>query len=123
VITTTVLPSLDEFSCFGTRPGSILLFDAATGGDAGRPVVDFNTDGYIDDNDLVDFGGDSFAGGLLFNQSDLDGQLVDLSTLGGQGDTDFLFVSGGNQTISFQIENLNDSRTGRLSWREMNMGN
>ncbi|MEQ8992444.1 MAG: PilC/PilY family type IV pilus protein [Pseudomonadales bacterium] len=123
VITTTVLPSLDEFSCFGTRPGSILLFDAATGGDAGRPVVDFNTDGYIDDNDLVDFGGESFAGGLLFNQSDLDGQLVDLSTLGGQGDTDFLFVSGGNQTISFQIENLNDSRTGRLSWREMNMGN
>src|SRR5690606_15991846 len=75
IVTTTVLPSLDEFSCFGTRPGSILLFDALTGGDAGRPVVDFNRDGKIDAGDLV---GEQ-AAGLLFDQSDLDGVLVDLS--------------------------------------------
>jgi hypothetical protein len=68
----------------------------------GRPVIDFNTDGVVDSGDLVSVGGDEFAGGLLFNQSDLDGQLVDLSTLGGEGDTDFLFVSGGNETISFR---------------------
>jgi type IV pilus assembly protein PilY1 len=123
IVTTTVLPSLDEFSCFGTRPGSILIIDAATGGDAGRPVVDFNRDGYVDSGDLVSFGGDVFAGGILFNQSDLDGQLVDLSTLGGEGATDWLFVSGGNETISYLIENINDSRTGRLSWRELNMTN
>jgi len=123
VITTTVLPSLDEFSCFGTRPGSILLFDAVTGGDVGRPVIDFNTDGVIDEGDLVDVGGDEFAGGLLFNQSDLDGALVDLSTLGGQGDTDFLFVSGGNTTRSYRIEDINDARTGRLSWRELEVTN
>jgi hypothetical protein len=118
-----VLPSLDEFSCFGTRPGSILIIDAKSGGDAGRPVVDFNNDGYVDSGDLVSFDGDVFAGGLLFNQSDLDGQLVDLSTLGGEGDTDWLFVSGGNETISFLIDNVNDSRTGRLSWRELNLTN
>ncbi|MFU8815700.1 MAG: PilC/PilY family type IV pilus protein, partial [Pseudomonadales bacterium] len=119
VITTTVLPSLDEFSCFGTRPGSIILFDAVSGGDAGRPIVDFNNDGSVDSRDLVEVGGEAFSGGILFNQSDLDGQLVDLATLGGEGDTDFLFVSGGNTTVSYLIDNVNDSRTGRLSWREL----
>ena len=46
---------------------------------------------------------------------------MDLSTLGGEGDTDFLFVSGGNETISYRIDDINDSRTGRLSWRELDM--
>jgi len=119
VITTTVLPSVGEATCFGARPGAILLFDAVNGGDPGRPVVDFNTDGVVDNGDLVDVGAEEFAGGLLFNQEDLDGSLVDLSTLGGQGDTDFLFVSGGNDTTSFRIEDLNDNRTGRLSWRQL----
>ncbi len=119
IITTTVLPSLDEFSCFGTRPGSILVFDAVTGGDAQRPVVDFNNDGVVDNGDLVSVDGEAYAGGILFNQSDLDGALVDLSTLGGEGDTDFLFVSGGNETRSYRIEDVNDNRTGRLSWREL----
>ncbi|MBX3706436.1 MAG: tandem-95 repeat protein [Pseudomonadales bacterium] len=123
VITTTVLPSLDEFSCYGTRPGAILLFSALTGGDPGRPVIDFNTDGEIDDGDLVPVGGALYAGGLLFNQTDLDGALVDLSTLGGQGDTDFLFVSGGSDTISFRIRDVDDDRTGRLSWRELTLDN
>ncbi|MDZ7668105.1 MAG: hypothetical protein U5Q16_01325 [Gammaproteobacteria bacterium] len=86
-------------------------------------MIDFNTDGVIDEGDLVDVGGDEFAGGLLFNQSDLDGALVDLSTLGGQGDTDFLFVSGGNTTRSYRIEDINDNRTGRLSWRELDVTN
>ncbi len=119
VVTTTVLPALDEFSCFGTRPGSILLFDAVSGGDAGKPVVDFNTDGVVDGNDLVTVSGEAFSGGMLFNQSDLDGQLVDLSVRGGEGDTDFLFVSGGNNTKAFRIAPPSDSRTGRLSWREL----
>ncbi|MEZ5558245.1 MAG: PilC/PilY family type IV pilus protein [Pseudomonadales bacterium] len=123
VITTTILPTLDEFSCFGARPGSILVFDAVSGGDPGRPVVDFNTDGVVDSGDLVDVAGEAFAGGLLFNQTDLDGALVDLSTLGGEGDTDFLFVSGGRETVSFRIEDLNLGRTGRLSWRELEQNN
>ncbi len=119
IVTTTVLPALDEFSCFGTRPGSILLFDAVTGGDAGKPVVDFNTDGVVDDQDLLDVSGESFTSGMLFNQSDLDGQLVDLSVRGGEGDSDFLFVSGGNDTHAFRILPPSDRRTGRLSWREL----
>ena len=119
IITTTVLPSLDEFSCFGTRPGAILLFDAVTGGDPGRAVVDFNTDGVIDEDDMVDVAGELYAAGVLFDQQDLDGSLVDLSTLGGEGDTDFLFVSGGSDTVAYRIEDINDSRTGRLSWREL----
>jgi len=81
--------------------------------------VDFNNDGVVDSGDLVSVGGEEFAAGLLFNQEDLDGSLVDLSTLGGEGDTDFLFVSGGSETTSFRIDDINDSRTGRLSWREL----
>ena len=119
VFTTTILPSTGASSCFGARPGSLLLFDAATGGDPTSSVIDFNTDGVVDAGDLVSVGGDEFAGGFLFNQDDLDGSLVDLSTLGGEGDSDFLFVSGGNETVSYRIRGLNDRRTGRLSWREL----
>ena len=56
---------------------------------------------------------------MLFNQSDLDGALVDLSTLGGQYDTDFLFVSGGNDTVAYRISDISGRRTGRLSWLEL----
>jgi type IV pilus assembly protein PilY1 len=123
IITTTVLPALDEFSCFGTRSGSILLFDALTGGDLGRPLIDFSRDGVIDAKDMVKVGDDYFAGGVLFNQQDLDGVLVDVSTLGGEGGTDFLFVSGGRDTLAYRIEGISDARTGRLSWRELDQAN
>jgi type IV pilus assembly protein PilY1 len=119
IITTTVLPATGQASCFGARPGAIMLFDVLTGGDPGRPVVDFNNDGRVTSADLVTVGGEAYAAGILFNQTDLDGALVDISTLGGEGDTDFLFVSGGDETVSFRIADLNDSRTGRLSWREI----
>ncbi|MCZ6853085.1 MAG: PilC/PilY family type IV pilus protein, partial [Gammaproteobacteria bacterium] len=119
VLTTTILPSTGASSCFGARPGSILLIDAVSGGDPSSSVIDFNTDGVVDYGDLVSVGGDEFAGGILFNQDDLDGSLVDLSTLGGEGDTDFLFISGGNETISYRIQDISETRTGRLSWREL----
>jgi len=119
VITTTVLPATDATSCFGARPGSILVFDAFNGGDAVQPIIDFNNDGVVDEGDLVSVGGVDYSAGLLFNQSDLDGSLVDLSTLGGEGDTDFLFVSGGNDTVSYRIRGINDGKTGRLSWVEL----
>ena len=82
-------------------------------------LVDFNNDGVINDGDMVSVDGSGYAAGLLFNAGDLDGTLVDLSTLGGEGDTDFLFVSGGSDTSSFRISDINDSRTGRLSLREI----
>ena len=123
VITTTVLPAVGQASCFGARPGSILLFDALSGGDALSAVIDFNTDGVVDSGDLVSYGGESYSGGMLFNQEDLDGSLVDLSTLGGEGATDWLFVSGGNETISYRIDDINDSRTGRLSWQLLETSN
>ena len=123
LITTTILPSNGETSCFGTRPGSLLLIDALTGGDPQNAIVDFNQDGVIDDGDLVTVGGEQYAAGILFNREDLDGSLVDISTLGGEGDSDFLFISGGNETISYRIDGINDSRTGRLSWRELEQTN
>ncbi len=119
VITTTVLPATGQASCFGARPGAVMLFDVLTGGDPGRPVIDFNNDDVVDNNDFVVVGGEEFAAGLLFNQTDLDGALVDISTLGGEADTDFLFISGGNETIALRIADLNTGRTGRLTWREI----
>jgi len=123
VITTTILPATDETSCLGVRPGSILLFNAIRGGDAIDPVIDFNTDGVVDQYDLIEVNGVRYSGGMLFDQNDLGGSLVDLSTLGGEGDIDFLFVSGGNDTISYRITGINDGRTGRLSWVELDESN
>ncbi len=119
ILTTTVLPGIDETSCFGARPGAILVMDGLTGGDPDEPIIDFNTDTYIDEADLLTVDGQSYSGGLLFDYTDLNGALVDLSTLGGQGDTDFLFVSGGNDTVSYRIRDLNDAKTGRLSWTQL----
>ncbi len=65
------------------------------------------------------------SAGLLFGWNQLggdgglDGQLVDLSTLGGTGETDFLFVSGGNETLTYRIRDLADSKLGRLSWIQL----
>ncbi len=119
IITTTVLPATDETSCFGARPGAILVLDGLTGGDPVDPIIDFNTDTYVDEDDLVSVNGQTYSGGLLFDYSALDGALVDLSTLGGEGDTDFLFVSGGNDTVSYRIRDLADIKTGRLSWIQL----
>ncbi len=119
ILTTTVLPATNATSCFGSRPGAILILDALPGGDPGEAVIDFNLDGVVDDADLLAVGGQDFTAGLVFDFTQLDGQLVDLSTLGGQGDTDFLFICGGNECISRRIRDLNDNKTGRLSWTEL----
>ncbi|MEM9620949.1 MAG: PilC/PilY family type IV pilus protein [Pseudomonadota bacterium] len=124
IVTTTVLPASDEISCFGAQPGAILVLDHLTGGDAIDPVIDFNRDGTIDQLDLVGGTSSGASGGLLFGWGQLggsgpDGQLVDLSLLGGAGDTDFLFVSGGNDTTSYRIRGAEDDKTGRLSWVEL----
>jgi type IV pilus assembly protein PilY1 len=123
IITPTVLPATGGSSCFGARPGAIELFDVLTGGNPKFPVIDFNNDDVVDSGDLVDVGGVDYAAGLLFDQDDLEGTLVDLSTLGGEGDTDFLFVSGGSETTAFRIVDINDDRTGRLAWRELDDAN
>jgi type IV pilus assembly protein PilY1 len=119
ILTTTVLPSTGASSCLGTIPGAIMLFDAVTGGNPQFPVVDFNNDGKIDSGDLVTVGGAAYAAGLLFNRGDLDGTLVDPSTMGGEGDSGFLFISGGSETTTRLITDVNDARKGRLSWREL----
>jgi hypothetical protein len=72
---------------------------------------------------LIEVDGEFYSGGLLFSQNDLDGALVDLSTLGGEGDTDFLFISGGNDTEAYRITSINEGRTGRLSWVELQDAN
>ncbi|MGK0221450.1 MAG: hypothetical protein ACI9ON_000685, partial [Limisphaerales bacterium] len=39
------------------------------------------------------------------------------------GDTDFLFISGGNDTEAYRITGINEGRTGRLSWVELQDAN
>ena len=67
--------------------------------------------------------GRQYAFGILFDTSDLNGQLVDPSLLLGTGGADFLFLSGGDEQISIRIAGAEDPKTGRLSWRELDDAN
>ena len=124
ILTTTVLPAINEVSCFGSVPGALLIFDQLNGGDPGDPIIDFNNDGQIDEGDLVGGTTSGESGGLLYGTGDFgpngpDGQLTDLSTLAGSGGDDFVFISGGNNTESKKLKGLVDDKTGRLSWTEV----
>ncbi|MEM7097110.1 MAG: PilC/PilY family type IV pilus protein [Pseudomonadota bacterium] len=124
ILTTTVLPAINEVACFGSVPGALLIFDHLTGGDAIDPVIDFNNDGTIDHGDLVGGTEDGASGGLLYGTGEFgangpDGQLTDLSTLSGTGGDDYVFVSGGNNTDPRKLKSVSDLKTGRLSWTEV----
>ncbi len=121
VIVVSILPR-EENTCFKAPPGNVMAFDALTGGNPSQPVFDLNGDGEVDDNDLLTFGGDTYAGGIMLDQGDLDGTLVDPSVLSGTGDTDFLFLSGGSQQETIEIFGVGGPKTGRLSWRELDDG-
>lgn len=121
VIVVSILPR-EENTCFRAPPGNVMAFDAVTGGNPSQAVFDLNADGEVDDNDLIDYNGESFAGGILLDPNDLDGTLVDPSILSGTGDTDFLFLSGGSEQQTIEIFGLGGPKTGRLSWRELNDG-
>ncbi|MCR9279606.1 MAG: PilC/PilY family type IV pilus protein [Pseudomonadaceae bacterium] len=121
VIVVSILPR-EENTCFKAPPGNVMAFDALTGGNPSQPVFDLNGDGEVDDSDLLTFGGDTYAGGIMLDQGDLDGTLVDPSVLSGTGDTDFLFLSGGSQQETIEIFGVGGPKTGRLSWRELDDG-
>ena len=122
LLLSTVIPR-DANTCFRAPPGAVWPIDRLTGGNPSRPILDINNDGVIDDGDLIEFDGNFYATGILFDQDDLDGTLVDPSLLVGSGDEDFLFLSGGDDQITLRIAGPQDSKTGRLSWRELNEAN
>ncbi len=118
VTTSTVIPRSAN-SCLRAPPGAIINFDLAGGGDPNAPVLDLDNDFIVDDNDIVMVDGVQYAGaGLEFGVNDLDGTLVDLTILGDAG-SDILFVSGGEDTTGIRITRTVDSKTGRLTWREL----
>jgi type IV pilus assembly protein PilY1 len=122
LLITSVIPR-DANTCFRSPPGSTFPIDALTGGNPKRPILDLNNDGVVDDQDFVTVGGVQYAAGILFDTSDLNGQLVDPSLLLGSGDADFLFLSGGDEQITIRVAGAEDPKTGRLSWRELNNAN
>jgi type IV pilus assembly protein PilY1 len=122
LLVTTVIPR-DANTCFRSPPGSTFPVDFLTGGTPRRPILDLNNDGVIDDNDMVTVGGQQYAAGILFDTDDLDGTLVDPSVLLGTGDTDFLFLSGGDDQVTLRVAGAEDPKTGRLSWRELDDAN
>ena len=122
MLVTTVIPR-DANSCQRSPPGSTFPIDALTGGNPNRPILDLNNDGVIDGTDFITVGGVDYAAGILFSTDDLNGQLVDPSLLLGSGDADFLFLSGGDEQITIRVAGPEDSKTGRLSWRELENAN
>ena len=117
---TTVIPR-DANTCFRSPPGSTFPIDLVTGGNPTSPVIDVNNDGVLDGNDMVDVGGEMYAAGILFDTDDLDGTLVDPSVLIGSGDSDFLFLSGGDDQLTLRVKGADSPKTGRLSWRELDV--
>ncbi|MBV1907631.1 MAG: cadherin-like domain-containing protein [Pseudomonadales bacterium] len=118
ILITTLVPR-DANSCLIAPPGSIFPVSSVTGGDPGRAIFDFNNDGVVDDDDLVD----GHSAGIVLDADMLNGTLVDPSLLLGEGDTDFLFLSGGNEQISVRVAKNVANKTGRLSWRELDNAN
>ena len=116
ILTTTVLPATNNTSCLGARPGALMIFDALTGGAFTAPLLDFNNDGVIDEQDLVN----GQVASLVFNFGDFDGALVDPSILGTDfADSDFLYLSGGNETRVLDIAPRTRRKLGRQSWVEL----
>jgi type IV pilus assembly protein PilY1 len=122
LLVTTVIPR-DANTCLRSPPGSTFPIDALTGGNPNSAILDLNNDGIIDSNDFVTVGGVQYAAGILFDTSDLNGQLVDPSLLLGSGDADFLFMSGGDEQLTIRVAGPEDAKTGRLSWRELEGAN
>ncbi|MCZ6889863.1 MAG: PilC/PilY family type IV pilus protein, partial [Gammaproteobacteria bacterium] len=120
LLLTTVVPRAAN-TCLRSPPGAIMPVDMLTGGNPKRPIIDLNNDGVLDANDLHSIGGVMYAGGILFGAEDLDGTLVDPSILLGSGDDDFLFLSGGDDQLTMRIAGALTLKTGRLSWRQIDI--
>ena len=114
ILITTIIPR-DNNSCLLAPPGAIFPVNSLSGGNSEGPLFDFNNDGVIDDDDLVN----GYSVGIVIDDSLLNGGLVDPSLLLGDGDTDFLFLSGGDEQLSLRVAQSGKSKTGRLSWREL----
>ncbi len=114
ILITTIVPR-DDNSCLLAPPGAIFPVNSLTGGNSEGPLFDFNNDGVIDDDDLVN----GYSVGIVIDNDMLNGSLVDPSLLLGEGDTDFLFLSGGDEQVSLRVAQGGKSKTGRLSWREL----
>ena len=120
ILITTVIPR-DADACFPATPGSSFPIDPLNGSSPGAPVLDVTLDGVIDAADLVSVAGAAYSSGILFDSDDLDGTIVDPSVLIGSGRDDFLFLSGGADRLIIRIAGPGDQKTGRLSWREIDL--
>jgi type IV pilus assembly protein PilY1 len=56
LLITTIIPR-DNNTCFRAPPGSTFPIDRLTGGNPRRAILDINNDGYVDDNDLITYNG------------------------------------------------------------------
>ncbi|MDA1074000.1 MAG: PilC/PilY family type IV pilus protein [Proteobacteria bacterium] len=117
LLVTTIIPRVDS-SCFESSPGSLFPIDILTGGNPKRAILDLNNDKRVDQSDLLNYDGIDYAAGVLFDPSDLDGTLVDPSRLLGT-DLDFIVVNGGDDRVTLGVVGFIESKSGRLSWREL----
>ena len=124
IVLTTVIPR-NENSCFRAPPGAIMPVDWRSGGAPQRPVLDLNNDGVVDDDDGYLDGSDLVGGGFVIPptvclDADCDSETPVVSS-------DVSMITDGQQGLlctsseCITIEVLLKERTGRLSWRELEL--
>ncbi len=116
LIVTTQIPDGAD----GGAIGAVVPIKWATGGSPRRPVLDLNTDGLLDESDLLPTDTGDRAPAMAFDERDFSGSLAAPQVLPGFGGGQLVLAGGisrRSQAIGPPIHRL----AGRLSWRELSV--
>ena len=103
----------------GGTPGAVLPLSLLTGGSPGRPILDLNEDGELNEADLLRVDGQDYAPGILFEPQDQAGPLTAPHLLPTPNGPPLLVLAAGGQRRTLDVGPPIRQRQGRLSWREL----
>lgn len=103
--------------------GGVLPISIMTGASPGRPVLDLNGDGELNDKDLATWEGRTYAPGILVAAEEFGGALVGCRLLPpgerSSSGSPLLVLAGGQERRFIRLGAPARLRQGRLSWREL----
>ncbi len=112
IIFPTLIPSADPCNFGGT--GWLMEIDSINGGRLADTVLDINGDGFINDDDMVDIGGDFFPpSAKKFDQ------LLTRPGIIGAGEKEYKYTSGSRGSIGITLERGTGKELGRQSWWQL----